>query len=279
MSAPKVLFDNYITQSNVTVDSEAAGFPIEGAVNTLTYEFWKFETDNAQVDITYTGTANALGIVIEDLLNCTISVYSSNNGVDYTLALAREFLRNGAYLIPFDAVSGNYFRIILEKATASDGIVRNIMLGETLEFEKCLMGSHAPIPYQRSTDFISNISGGGNFLGRSSRRKGFANSFEFKMISKEWGRDELQSFVVNCQDKAYYIAWNDELYPDECALGWTDNDIPLSYTGDAGLMETRWNMRALATGAGTLEVANYLLTEDGNLFLTEDGEFLLAEGF
>lgn len=275
MSAPKVLFNNYITETNVTVDSFVSNRGIEGAVNTLTYEFWEFDTDEATVDIEYTGTVNALGLVIENLLNCTVSIYYSVDAVTYNLAESRQFLRNGAYLLTFDDVSGNYFRIVFEKAVESDGIVRNLMLGEYLEFERCLMGSHAPIPYNRKTDFISNTSGTGQFLGRSSRRMGYGNEFQFRMITSAWGRNQFQEFVENCQDKAYYIAWNDELYPNECALGWTDEDIPLAYTGDAALMETRWNMRALATGSSTLEVGNYLLTGGGNFLLTGTSEFIL----
>lgn len=277
MSAPKVLFNNVITESNVTIDTFVSPYGIEGALNTLTYEFWEFDADTAQVDVEYTGSVNALGLVIENLLNCTLNVFSSDDGVSYSLILSRDFLRNGAYLIALPQTTANYFRIEFLKAAESDAIVRNIMLGMSLEFERCLMGTHSPIPYNRNTEFISNTSGTGQFLGRSIRRKGFSNSWQFNMISNTWGRDEFQQFVENCQDKAYYISWNDDLYPDECALGWTDEDIGLSYTGDAALMQASWQMRAIATGSSPSDIGVYLLTEDGNLVLTEDGNFILVE--
>ena len=52
MSAPRVLFDNYITETNVEADSNVTDRDIYGAVNTLTYEYWEFDTDTATVDIT-----------------------------------------------------------------------------------------------------------------------------------------------------------------------------------------------------------------------------------
>lgn len=277
MSAPRVLFDNYITETNVTADTHVGDRDIYGAVNTLTYEYWEFDADTGTVDIEYTGTVDSLGLVIENMLNCTVSVYYSADDITYNLADARQFLRNGAYLISFAPVSGNYFRIVFEKAVASSGIVRNLMLGEYTEFERCLMRTHAPISYNRQTEYIGNQSGTGQFLGRSSRRKGYANGFQFDMIGSSWARNQFQQFVENAQDKAYYIAWNPASYPDECALGWTDEDIGVSYTGDAALMQAKWNMKALATGASTIELANYILTEDGGLILTEDDNFLLAE--
>lgn len=277
MSAPKVLFENYISDTNVEVDSYVSPHDIYGAVNTLSYEYWEFDTDDATIDIEYTGTVNCFGIVIQDLLNCTITVYYSSDDIIYTQAVTKNFIRNGAHMISFDDVWGNYFRIVIEKAVSSNGIVKNIMLGEYLEFERCLMRNHAPIPFNRNTDFISNQSGTGRFLGRSSRGVGNSNSFDFQMLTSSWGRNQFQTFVESCQNKAYYIAWNDELYPDESAFGWTDEDIPLSYTGDASLMETRWTMRALPTSASDLDNSIYLLSENGELLISENNKFLLSE--
>ena len=277
MSAPKVLWESYLTVLNTTTSEFYGQFGIEGALNTLTYEFWRFDEDTAVVDIEYSGTVNAFGIVIDNLAGANVTLAYSINGVTYTDFHTQEFIEDGAVFFTFADQWANYFRITIDKAVASQAIVRNMMLGEYLEFERCLMKSYAPASYNRKTSFELNQSGTGEFLGRSSIRKGYETSYDFSMITSTWGRNQFQEFVENSITKAYYMTWNDELYPYEGIYGWTDEDIPLSYTGDESLMAANWSMRGIALTRTQVDINNTIMTEDNFFIITEDDSFIMQE--
>jgi hypothetical protein len=274
MSAPKFLFNNVITETNVTADTHYQDFTVQGAVNTLTYDYWAFDDNTAQVDIEYSGMVNGLGLVLSNALFSLVTVYVSANGADYTEVSFKSNMRNGANFFTFPDTWGNYWRITFEKAVPSIALVKNLTLGMSLEFERCLMGTHNPAPYNRSTQFVSNQSGTGEFLGRSSASVGFETGYNFGMIAPVWARNQLQEFVTHAQTGAYYVLWNDELYPDESFYGWTDADIGLSYTGDAALMSASWDARGIATVTDYLLLDNLILLETGDFMITEDGQFM-----
>lgn len=277
MSAPKFLFENVLTDLNVTASSHYQDHTIQGAVNTLTYEYWAFNTDTATVDIEYTGTINSLGVVLDGALFSLLTLYVSQNGVDYTQVVSRPYIRNGCNFITFANTSGNYFRVEFEKALTGVSFVRNLMLGSYLEFERCLMKSHSPAPFNRSTQFVSNQSGTGEFLGRSAKPLGFKTGYQFNMITATWGRNQFQQFVESAQRAAYYVLWNDELYPNESFFGWTDDDIGISYTGDAALMSASWDAQGVATIMENALQENLRLLENGEIRITEDNQFRVLE--
>ena len=108
------------------------------------------------------------------------------------------------------------------------------------------MKSHAPIPYNRVTQYTTNESGTGQFLGRSIVRQNQATDVEFSMITAPWARDQMQDFVRHAQKKPFYFAWNPADYPDEVGYVWTDEDIGVEYTGDGSLMTASWRMKGIS---------------------------------
>lgn len=282
MSEPVVLFNSVLNASNTVASSAVAPFSVEGIFSTLTYEYWAFDDDNAQLDIVLNGGAfvDSLGIVFEGLAGSEITVLSSPDGGFYNEVHKQRFVEDGANLIRFSqAVSANFFRITFEKTVPSYAIVRNLMLGRGVVFERCIMGSHSPAPYQRETEFLTNISGTGQYLGRSVIRQGVRTKFDFNMITSTWGRDQFQAFVENAIKNAYYMLWNPSRYPEEAIYGWTDEDIGISYTGDQNLMAASWKMRGFSVKRDSIDVRQArTLENDEEYRLTEDGEFRLIEG-
>jgi len=278
---PVVLFNSIITETNVIAQDAVLPFSVEGIISTLTYEYWRFDVDNTQLDIAIAGGAvvDSLGILFEGLAGAEITLFKSDDDVLYEEVHKQRFVEDGANLIRFDAVTANFFRITFEKTVPSIAIVRNLMLGQGIVFERCLMGTHAPAPYQRVTEFLSNLSGTGQFLGRSIIRQGVRTAFDFKLITSTWARNEFQRFVENAIKNAYYMLWQPEKYPEEAIYGWTDEDIGVSYTGDANLMAANWKTRGFSVKRDTIDVRQARIIEEGTEYrLTEDGEFRLIEG-
>jgi len=286
MSAPRVMYNNLLASDNVTESSYVYPFDALGALNTLTYEYWRFDVDDAYIDVdladsgTDTGMVDCLALVMYGLLGGTVTISTSYNGVTYTEIKEHTFLQDGAVMIYLDSpVSSLYFRLHFYKQAPGVAKIINVMLGQYLEFERCLMKSHAPAPYQRNNEFITNLSGNGQFIGRSLIKKGVESSINFDMITASWGRADFQRFVESAINKAYYLSWNPSEYPNEVVFGWTDEDIGISYTGDGALMSASWAFKGYAMDAKSQQtLSNAILMESGDSYiLAESGEFILLE--
>jgi hypothetical protein len=275
------MFNNLLTDSNVNESSFIAPNDASGALSTLTYEYWEFDDSEVTVDINIQSASfvNCLSILASGLAGATIRLESSEDLVIFTEQVTKLFVEDGAAMIFLDeAVSAPYFRITISKAIPSTTLVRNIMLGSYLEFEHCLMGQHAPGPYQRKTTFSTNVSGDGQFLGRSVSKIGIASKISFTLLGAAWARADFQNFVEKAITDAYYIAWNVGLYPDEGVYGWTDEDISIKYTGDADKMATNWAFKGFALDRSISDIRRARVKENGTQFrITEGGLFRLPE--
>jgi hypothetical protein len=187
---------------------------------------------------------NSIGIFGEGIAGLDLQVSYSTDGAVYTVLLSTTILKDGTSLFVFDTtVIAGYYQISFNGGSGFTAKIRNMMLGEYLEFERCLKAPYAPAPYNRITDFISGKGGDGQFLSRRKVSEGFATKIEMNMISSTWGRNQFQTFVEHAINKAYYFSWNPVDYPSEAIYGWTDEDIPLSYTGDQALMQSSWEIK------------------------------------
>jgi hypothetical protein len=275
------MFNNLLSSSNVLESSFVAPFDASGALTSLTYEYWRFDESEVTLDIELQEQAfvNCLCILASGLAGATVTLYSSEDQLAYTEEVSKLFVEDGAAMIFLDApVSTPFFRITFSKAIPTATYVRNLMLGSYLEFEYCLMKQHAPGPYQRKTSFSTNISGDGQFLGRSVSKIGIASSISFDLMGAAWARQQFQEFVEKAITDAYYLAWNPGLYPNEGVYGWTDEDIGIAYTGDADKMATKWNFKGFALDRSVTDIRLARILENGVQFrITESGLFRLKE--
>ena len=248
MSKPIVLFNSIVTELNVTASHTETGYPASAVATPFTYDFWRkpaaavaFLDIDAGEDV----TADSLGWLGSHGATPVYSLESSDNGADYIEVVPQAFAIEGANVALFDAVTARYWRLNIG-STLNAYDVRNVMIGQSLEFERCIMKSHAPLPYNRVTRYTTNESGTGQFLGRSIIRQHQSTEVQMEMMSAPWSRDQFQGFVRHAEKKPFYFSWNPDKYPDEAGYVWTDEDIGISYTGDAALMTASWNMKGVA---------------------------------
>jgi len=282
MSEPRILHENILSPLNCEESAFYYPHELAGALNSLTYEYWKFTS--LQASVTFTNTenlyANCLGIVANGLAGATVTISGSNDGVSYSTLASELFIEDGAQMIFLDAaVNYAFFRFTFGKSLAVDTLIRNLSFGQYMQFERCLMQSHAPAPYQRKNEFVTNISGDGNLLGRSIKKFGVETSLSFSMITAAWGRADFQKFVENALAGAYYLAWNPGLYPQEVVFGWTDDDIGLKYTGDGNLMAASWKVKGWALDRTVINLSRARITADRTrLRVTTAGNLRIVTG-
>lgn len=210
--------------------------------------------------------ADALGILLDGYylgsssllsgqaapLQGSVFLEGSDNGSSWAAIHTYTGLRSGANYFSFDLVAFPHYRITINITSPIDSsqghlsirtLIRNIMLGQRLEFERPIIRTHDPLPLNRTTEYQTNLSGNGQFLGRSISRRGVASSIDIPMMSREFARGPFQQFVEHAQRYPYYFSWNEALHPGDAGYVWTDEDIQTGYSGDGSLMSASWNMR------------------------------------
>lgn len=242
---PRVLFNTVLTNDNVQVTDHIPPHDIDGALTYLTYDFWEFTgTQTLLVDGADTAPVDSFGIYGDGLVGVEVEIGYSTDSAEYTTIYTGTITQDGATLFVFDeAILSPYWQILFTVGSDSDCKVRNMLLGQSLEFERCLMGTFAPSPYNRQSKLISSGSGDAQFLSKRFIYEGFETQVNLNMMSKEWARYQFQLFVDHALRSAYFFSWNPVDYPSEAIYGWTDEDIGLAYTGDAALMSSSWTVK------------------------------------
>ena len=268
MGKPIVLYESladpeYVTyQGESGLQTEVSGFPYVNAFSPFTFpaDTWKINRGTSYsfsagvtIALSIQSPFDSLGIVIRGLEEgevCRVSLYKVSGSAIYMLYAVP--VTNGVHLLNFDleSPSGATYSLVLSgtNVTSSDSLpieVPVILIGKAMEFEKCIMKSYAPLDYNRATEYMTNESGTGQFMGRSIVRRNHESSVSFDLMSAAWVRSTFQPFVRHARTKPYFFAWNYDDYPEEVNYVWTDEDIGVSYTGDRDKMSASWKMRGL----------------------------------
>ena len=255
MSKPIVLIDSILLEAGTVIGlsntGSAAGTAIDSVATPFTYDKWVASTaDHAYIGITPAAPALVDCLCITGRLeNIHRIVLRGVGSGPVTTLLTIAAPKSGAIMARFDNSTSydEFVVIVYYKLGATVPIsISNIMLGKAIEFERCIMKSHSPITFNRVTQYDTNESGTGNFLGRSIMRQNTVTDVEFSMMSAPWSRDTFQRFVKHAQRYPFYFSWNPSAYPDEAGYVWTDEDIGISYTGDAALMSASWKMKGIS---------------------------------
>lgn len=270
---PQILYNSVLPLGVAVMQRQYSGHPIENALTPFTYEVarysvtdrqrsnsitWSSDDQSVFADSVglliygryFTGTGGSVPIENVDLRGSVV-VEGSDNFSSWSNVKIYEALRSGANYFSFDEpVLYQHYRITINLTNEIGGTperievsIANLMLGQRLEFERPIIRTHDPLPLNRVTEYQTNLSGNGQFLGRSISRRGVASSVDIPMMSREFARGPFQEFVEHAQRYPYYFSWNEALYPGDAGYVWTDEDIQTGYSGDGSLMSASWNMR------------------------------------
>lgn len=262
---PVIFWNNYLPDAAalaVVEGSEAvlAGFGVDNLASPFTYtaDSFMFEHDSSTTGVIRFRTglvesgANAFGFICLGLSSTDITIRSSSTeGGTYSDITTVQVDRDGVFMVKIAVQTNQYFEVEIEASSTdfnATAIMPNMFIGQYMEFEKCIMRKYAPLDYNRATEFLTNESGRGSFMGRSIIRRNYESSVSFDLMSAPWSRSTFQPFVRHARTKPYYFAWNLDTYPDEANYVWTDEDIGIEYTGDRNMMSASWSMRGLGNG-------------------------------
>lgn len=278
---PQILYNSILPEGEAHLDTNRAasvpGYPGQNIVTPFTYELARYVLVD---DVLYgrirwssssssAHAVNAAGMLLfGDYFDSsgeytgrsakmlgTVELSGSDDGIYWSPIHIYEGLHSGSNYFSFDEVSFQHYEFVI---TITDPVpdpsggppwpgimvsIANVMLGQRLEFERPIIRTHDPLPLNRTTEYQTNLSGSGQFLGRSISRRGVSTSVDIPMMSREFARGPFQDFVEHAQRYPYYFSWNEALYPGDAGYVWTDEDIQTGYSGDGSLMSASWSMR------------------------------------
>lgn len=237
-------YKTILTEDNITVTSQVAGFPGISLANPLTAERWKPSALPATatidageaVDVDYIGLAShTFG---RD--STTLTVQYSTDGITWTDIDTKAPGDNKAIMFIFDKITARYWRLSLAgTAVPSLGVM---YIGELLVSQRKIYGGHTPITMGRKTRVIRNKTEGGQFAGISQIREGVRTSVALRHLTAAWYRSEFEPFVLSSRARPFFFAWRAEDYPDEVGYVWTIADIIPVNMGIRDLMEVEFTI-------------------------------------
>lgn len=120
-----------------------------------------------------------------------------------------------------EGITSSRWRITVDRCPLPRiGVIR---IGKLLQWERPFYGGFSPAIGNRQTVMRGNMSIGGQWLGRTKVRTGFATQYAWSNLSQQWVRDNLlgvNGALRALEDEPFFIAWRSSAESD-CDYAWT----------------------------------------------------------
>ena len=265
----RIGYNTILNEQSVTASTSAAGFEASAMGNAFTYELWKPSVLPATItiDAGTQATVDYMAFGAHSLNGCEVTLYSSPNGIDYTERRQAIIDSRSAAMFLFTPVMARYWRIeilgwAVESTLSLDFInqvyqagnyqagatggayVGLLYLGRALAMQRGIYQGHTPGTLSPQVEIQPSKSEGGQWLGRSVVRRGYATDYSWKNLKADWVRAELKPFMTAAITTPFFIAWHPEEYADEVLMGWVDKPIIPSNTGPRDYMSVSFSVTA-----------------------------------
>lgn len=235
---PIILWDNIVTFSNITADSEAVGYPITNVSNPATNQEWRAAAaGDVEITIT-TGSADdqsGVGIARHNFGTAGISVdvgtYDDSSPPVWTSLAGPQIPANDEPML-FWFTAQPFTEIIIKLTEGSEAARAAVVyMGDVLVMERSVdADKEFMVPrFARKTEAVNARSERGDFLGRivtSQYTDGIEHSYSH--LRAAFYRSEVDPFVRAAQqDVPFFYALQPDDYPYEVAYAWfTDDPMP-----------------------------------------------------
>lgn len=228
MATPaRIGYINYCTDGTASAFSEAAGFEADSVLNALTYERWKPTTPSwIIINLGAKKEINYVAIGAHTLSGIAYSIQYSSDGSNYITAKNTTATDDNAIFATFALKNVQYIKInvgttYINSDTAIGVVYAGTYLEMPIEFTS---GMDVP-SLSRNTEYRTNKSESGQWLGRSITRQGHKNRFSWDYIPLSTYVTNIEPFSVSAQTNPFFIQWSPDNYPTQALYCWTDTDI------------------------------------------------------
>jgi hypothetical protein len=253
LSNARIGYQSIVTEDNITATSQAAGFPVVGVTNGLTYEQWRAEVDEfgasdsfIVVELDAPTDADYFGIAGHNLSNVggVIQVQYSFDGDTWITLQELSPGDNSPIMLLFATITASFWRLHVTTINGQPSI-GVIKIGEALSMQRPIYGGVTPVTMARQTDYQNNRSETAQFLGRTAIRRGINVSLSWRHLTSGWYRQFFEPFALFAREEAFFLAWRPDRFPREVGYFWTTNDITPTNMGIRDYMEVSLELQGL----------------------------------
>jgi len=208
-----------------------------------TWQRWRpVGADNATVSMASAQVCDYIGIAAHTLSGIAVTVETSaTSGGALTTRYSATPTDNRPIII--DLADLSIFDVKITVGGACE--VGVIYAGNLLEMERPIYGGHSPLLLNKATEYQSNMSDSGQFLGRQIIRKGAQAPFVWRNLTADWVRSDFEPFILAAQTRPFFMQWRPDIYATEIAFCHTEKDITaVNQGGGTDLMTVTANIRA-----------------------------------
>lgn len=237
----RIGIDSIITTENIVESSGSQeGWPLSSITNPLTYEAWRSEAlDNSpffRIDAGGPVEIDYLGIAAHTLGRNGVQVTWESSTDAIAWDIEAQFIPSDDHsiMVLITPKTRRHWRVTFSTTTVIQ--IASVYMHKTLEIERPIYGGHTPINLSRITTTRPQMSETGQWLGRTTLRKGFRTSFAWQHLRSDWYRNNFDPFVEKARSRPFFIAWRPGDFSGEVAYCWTTGDIAPVNMGIRDLM-------------------------------------------
>lgn len=223
---PRILWNNVCRRGSVVVSSEADGYAGTNAATATTWDMWKPTAMPATWTLNFdtTETINAIAIDTHTLgsSGTTITIQLWDGGWQDVMTASPENDDPIAFL--FEAREENSFRIAL--SGSSEPQIAVIHGCHAIECpQRVYMGAETPVNLAFESEFDTNQSADGHYMGRSVLRHKNRNDFTLAHVTEYWVNNTLLPFIEDAREYPYFLLERPWSHPSALSYRWRDGDI------------------------------------------------------
>lgn len=251
---PLILYENEVTVSNITADSEDFNYPVTNLANPATNQEWRGSASSPTptdvvIDVALGSASLVDGVAIarhnfgtEQIAMSIYSVSTDSPPVETLVAGPQIPPDDTPIMFVFTEALFPTLRIVLDVPASTIPRAGVLYVGEVLRCERGFdVGAEfTPPSFARRTVAVNGKSHAGDFLGRIITSQSIEGSTAtFRHFTASWYRQYFDPFVAAAQrGTPFFFSWAPDDYPYEVAFLWlADDPMPLTspITGRVGV--------------------------------------------
>jgi len=235
---PRVLWSNIARRGTIAVSTEATGFDGVNAATETQHDAWKPTALPATWTLTFDASEAVNSVAIEThtlgtaSATVTVQKWTGSAWADVVEASPSD---DEPLAFLFGEITTDRIRIEITGSTIPQMAV--IMCSRSIEFpQRVYMGGPVPIDMALSTEFETNQSATGKYMGRSIMRQKSTNDFTVSHLTEYWVRNTLLPFIKDAREYPYFLLERPYSRPTGISYRWRDGDIRPERMGIQNLM-------------------------------------------
>jgi len=235
-NAPMFLWDDRVTITNVTADSEEVNYPATNLANHSTNQEWRAASaTDVEITLAVAAEVSSVGIARHNFgsagISFSIGYYDEED--EWVELTAPQIPPNDEPLLAVFTLT--LLAEVVIRLTEGDAAARAAVVkcGPVLRMPRGYDPAQefTPPRFARKTDVVNGMSWAGDILGRIVKGRSVEGSVaKFTHLDPDWYRSTFDPFVAAAQgDTTFFFAWAPEDRPYEVAyLTLSDDPIPLT---------------------------------------------------